>query len=296
MSGLNKETFVRIMSALVALPVLAFAIITDSFLFIPALIATIIISLITLYEYYMISAKDENNKAFIKAGLIGGLILIIIIYFYAFGKFFGYTKLFQNFDVRAIMGFLVLLTAILLVLQLLTRPLHGGIYSLAVTLFGIMYIVLFTSHILLLKSLNDGSFYIVILVVVIMLNDTGAYFGGILFGKTKAGFEASPNKSWEGYFSGLLFSIIAFILANQVCISFFSKEMFTLIECSILGIVFSILANIGDLVESAIKRDGGFKDSGSIIPGHGGMWDAFDATIFSLPFFYYYLVLVKGIA
>ncbi|MCL1864312.1 MAG: phosphatidate cytidylyltransferase [Spirochaetes bacterium] len=295
MSGLNKETLIRILSAIITLPVLAYALITDSFLFIPTLIVSIVVSLITLYEYYMISAKDENNKAFIKTGLIGGLILNIIMYFYAFEKFFASSRLFQNFDARAVMGFLVLLIAILLVQQLLTRPLKGGIYSLAVTLFGIMYIVLSMSHIILLKSLKDGSFYIVILIVVIMLNDTGAYFGGMLFGKTKAGFEASPNKSWEGYFSGLLFGIIGFILANQVCVSFFSRELFTLIESAILGISLSILANIGDLIESAIKRDGGFKDSGSIIPGHGGMWDVFDATLFALPFFYYYLVL-KGIA
>jgi phosphatidate cytidylyltransferase len=295
MSGLNRETLIRILSAIVTLPVLAYALITDSFLFIPALIVSIVVSLITLYEYYMISAKDENNRAFISTGLIGGLILNIIIYFYAFGKYFGSSRFFQHFDdVHVIIGFIILLIAALLVQQLFTRPLNGGIYSLAVTLFGIMYIVLSMSHILLLKSLKDGSFYIVILVLVIMLNDSGAYFGGMLFGKTKAGFEASPNKSWEGYFSGLLFSIIGFILANQACISFFSKELFTLIECAILGIILSISANIGDLIESAIKRDGGFKDSGSIIPGHGGMWDVFDATIFSLPFFYYYLVL-RGI-
>jgi len=295
MSGLNRETLIRILSALIALPVLAYALITDSFLFIPALIASIIISLITLYEYYMISSKDESNRPFVTTGLIAGLILNVIIYFYAFGKFFGAPRAFQNFDARIIIGFFTLLIAVLLVQQLLTRPLKGGIYSLAVTLFGIMYIVLSMSHIMLLKSLKDGSFYIVILIVVVMLNDTGAYFGGVLFGKTKAGFEASPNKSWEGYFTGLLFSIIACILANQVCVSFFSIELFTLIECAILGVILSISANIGDLIESAIKRDGGFKDSGSIIPGHGGMWDAFDATIFSLPFFYYYLVL-KGIA
>jgi phosphatidate cytidylyltransferase len=243
----------------------------------------------------MISSKDEGNRPFVSTGLIGGLVLNIIMYLYAFGNYFGSSRFFQNFDARVIIGFLILLIGILLVQQLLSRPLKGGIYSIAVTLFGVMYIVLFMSHILLLKSLNDGSFYIVILILVIMLNDTGAYFGGLLFGKTKAGFEASPNKSWEGYFSGLLFSIIAFILANQVCISFFSKELFTFIECAILGVILSVSANIGDLIESAIKRDGGFKDSGSIIPGHGGMWDVFDAIIFSLPFFYYYLIL-KGIA
>jgi phosphatidate cytidylyltransferase len=242
----------------------------------------------------MISNRGDAGKAFVKTGLFFGLILNIVMYFYAFGKPFGFSRYFGDFDARVILAFFVIFVAVILVLQLFTRPLQGGIYSLAVTVFGVMYLVLSMSHIILLKSMKDGIYYIVILIAVVMLNDTGAYFGGVLFGKHKAGIEASPNKSWEGYFSGLLFSIIGFILANQVCVSFFSRELFTMLECTILGMILSVLANLGDLVESAAKRDGGFKDSGSIIPGHGGMWDVFDATMFSLPFFYYYLVL-KGI-
>mgnify|MGYP002347918155 FL=1 len=198
------------------------------------------------------------------------------------------------FDSRIVTAFFMFFIAVILMLQLFTRPLKGAAYSLGITVFGVFYIVLSLSHLILLKSLVDGVYYIIILVAVVMLNDTGAYFGGVMFGKHKAGIEASPNKSWEGYFSGLLFSIVAFIITNQVFASFFSRELFIMIECVFLGIVISIFANIGDLVESALKRDGGFKDSGRIIPGHGGMWDVFDATIFALPFFYYYLIF-KGI-
>lgn len=294
MSGLNRETFIRILSALVALPVLAYAFITNQFLSIPILLASTIISLISLYEYYMISDRGDAGRAFVKTGLFFGLMLNVIMYFYAFGKPLGFSGVFGDFDARLILAFFIVFVAVILVVQLFTRPLHGGIYSLAVTVFGVMYLVLSISHIILLKSLKDGIYYIMILIAVVMLNDTGAYFGGVLFGKHKAGIEASPNKSWEGYFSGLLFSIIGFILANQVCVSFYSRELFTMLECTILGMIISVLANVGDLIESAAKRDGGFKDSGSIIPGHGGMWDVFDATMFSLPFFYYYLVF-KGI-
>ncbi len=294
MSGLNRETFIRILSAVVALPVLAYLLITDSFFCVPVLVASVIISLVILYEYYMISDRGADGRAFVKAGLIFGFILNILMYFSAFGKLLGFSGPLGSFDGRVVIAFLMVFVGALLVLQLFTRPLKGGIYSIAVTVFGVIYIVFSMSHLILLKSLRDGVFYIIILVVVVMLNDTGAYFGGILFGKHKAGFEASPNKSWEGYFTGLLFSIIGFILANQVCASFFSRELFTMIESTILGIVVSFMANTGDLIESAVKRDGGFKDSGSIIPGHGGMWDVFDATIFALPFFYYFLVL-KGI-
>ncbi len=295
MSGLNRETLIRILSAVVALPVLFYALITNSFLSIPILLASTVISLFSLYEYYMISDRGDAGKAFVKTGLIFGIILNLIMYFFAFGKSLGFSRVFGDFDARVIIAFFVVFIAVILVLQLFTRPLKGGNYSLAITVFGVMYLVLSISHLILLKSLKDGVYYIMILIAVVMLNDTGAYFGGVLFGKHKAGIEASPNKSWEGYFSGLLFSIIGFILANQVCVSFFSRELFTMLECTILGIVISVLANIGDLIESAAKRDGGFKDSGSIIPGHGGMWDVFDATMFSLPFFYYYLVLINRV-
>lgn len=294
MSALNKETFIRILSAIVTLPVLAYALITNDFLSIPILLASIIISLFSLYEYYMIAERGEAGRAFVKTGLLFGLVLNVVMYLYAFGKPMGFSKFFGDFDGRVVMAFFIVFVAVILVLQLFTRPIKGGSYSLAVTVFGVIYIVFSISHLILLKSLKDGVYYIMILIAVVMLNDTGAYFGGVLFGKHKAGFEASPNKSWEGYFSGLLFSVIGFILANQVCVSFFSRELFTMLECTIIGMIISVLANIGDLIESAAKRDGGFKDSGSIIPGHGGMWDVFDATMFSLPFFYYYLVF-KGI-
>jgi len=294
MSVLNKETFTRILSAIVTLPVLVYVLITDDFLSFPILAGSLVISLTCLYEYYMITWKSDEEKAFIGTGLLFGLILNVVAFLYAFGRPLGFTGRFSDFDARLFMMVAVIFLAVILLLQLFTRPLKGGSYSLAVTAFGVFYIAFFVSHIILLKALKDGAFYILLLVAVIMLNDTGAYFGGLIFGKHKAGIAASPNKSWEGYFSGLLFGMISFILGSQIITSFFSRELFTMLEAACLGIVVSLLADIGDLVESAVKRDGGIKDSGRIIPGHGGMWDVFDAIIFVLPFFYYYLVF-KGI-
>lgn len=296
MSVLNKETLTRILSAVVTLPVLVYVLVTDDFLSLPILFASSIISLTCLYEYYMITYKSEDEKPFITAGIIAGLVLNIVMFLYAFGKPFGFSGMAAGFDARLIIGFTVLFVAAVLCLQLFTRPLKGGAYSMAVTVFGVMYIVLSVSHLILLKSLRDGASYIILLVAVVMLNDTGAYFGGIMFGRHKAKIPASPNKSWEGYFFGLLFGLVAFILGNQVIASFITRgpALFTMLESAILGIVISVLADIGDLVESAVKRDGGIKDSGRVIPGHGGMWDVFDAVIFALPFFYYYLVF-KGI-
>ncbi len=295
MNEVTKTTLKRVLSAIVALPIYVFVIYADFFNSITILIASLIISIICLYEYYLISNKDENGSPFIFWGIFAGIIINIIFYLYAFGKFYDCLIYIQNIDARFIFAALTLFLGIILTIQIFKRPIKGGIYSLSVTVFGITYIVIFFSHIILMKALQDGFYYILILNIIIMINDTGAYFGGVLFGKHKTNFAVSPNKSWEGYISGLLISIIAMIACNEIFNTFYGKSFFTLIEAASLGVCLSLLGHTGDLAESAIKRDSTIKDSGSIIPGHGGMWDVFDALIFSLPFFYYYLVL-KGVS
>ncbi len=292
MNKSGNSTLKRIISAVLGLPIYLFLIITDSFQSIPILLCSTLISLICLFEFFQISDRGEHGRAFVKAGMITGIIINIIMYVFAFGKIYGYTKYIQSFDARVIMCVAIIFTMIILSLQLFTRPLRGGVYSISVTIFGLMYIVLFFSHIILIKALANGLYYLIMLNVVIMINDVAAYFGGIYFGKHKTKFPASPNKSWEGYFSGLLFSIIGAIITNQVFISFYNRALFSIIEAALIGIFLGILGSIGDLVESAVKRDGSIKDSGSIIPGHGGMWDVFDAMIFTMPIFYYALVML----
>ncbi|PKL39723.1 MAG: phosphatidate cytidylyltransferase [Spirochaetae bacterium HGW-Spirochaetae-1] len=293
MNDRTKETIKRIASALVALPVYFFAIITSSFQDIPLVVISLVISMICLLEFYQISEREEG-KPFIAAGMVMAFLVNIIMYLFAFGKVYGYNSMVGAFDARLMFAVIVLFLAVLAFLQLFQRPLKGGIYSLSVTVFGVIFIVLSFSHIILMKALKDGLYYILILNATVMLNDTGAYFGGVLFGKHKTKFPASPNKSWEGYFSGLLFSMLGMMIINQVFASFFGRNLFTMVEAALIGMGLSFFGSIGDLIESAVKRDGIIKDSGSIIPGHGGMWDVFDALIVTTPLFYYYLI-VKGI-
>jgi len=295
MSDVKKNTLIRVLSAVVALPVYVFTIVTDLAQAIPILVCSLIVSLACLYEYFSITERGEEGSPYAKTGMAFAVIINIVMYLFAFGKLYGYSRYIPVFDARVVMAVMTVFLSFILALQLFTRPLKGAAYSLGVTLFGLVYIVFSFSHIILMKALVNGVYYIIILNVVVMLNDTFALFGGVLFGKHKTGYPVSPNKSWEGYFAGLLFSVLAMVITNQIYISFFDKTLFNMVEAVILGIVLSVTGNLGDLVESAIKRDGSTKDSGSIIPGHGGMWDVFDALIFSYPLFYYYLVL-KGVA
>ena len=282
MSDVKKNTLMRVLSAVVALPVYVFTIVTDLGQAMPILICSLIVTLACLYEYYQITERGDEGLPFFKTGMVFAVIINIVMYLFAYGRLYGYSRYIPVFDARVVMGVLALFLSVILALQLFTRPLKGAAYSLGVTLFGVVYIVFSFSHIILMKSLVNGVYYIVILNIVVMLNDTFAHFGGVLFGKHKTGFPVSPNKSWEGYFSGLLFSVLAMVITNQVFMSFFDRHLFGMVEAVILGIALSVLGNLGDLVESAVKRDGSIKDSGSIIPGHGGMWDVFDALIFTL--------------
>jgi phosphatidate cytidylyltransferase len=289
-----NETSTRILSAVVALPVYCFLVVTDLFYSLPILIASLVISLGCLYEYYQISSRDEGNRPFIGAGMGMAAAVNIIMYLYAFGKVYGYAAYVPPYDARFVFAILAIGLPIIFAVHIYRRPVAGGIYSLATTVFGVVFVAFLFSHIILLKALKDGYIYVLILNAIVMLNDSGAYFGGVYFGRHKAGFKVSPNKSWEGYFSGLLTSIIAMLLISLVLESFFGKSLFNMIEATIIGIAISVVGNIGDLAESAIKRDGSIKDSGSLIPGHGGIWDVFDSMIVTLPLFYYYLVL-KGV-
>ena len=295
MNEITRSTIKRVLSAAVALPVYIYTFTTDSFHAIPVLAASLLITLTCLYEYYTICGRGDEGRPFVLWGMLAGIAVNIIFYLYAFGAAFGYYQYSGIFEARILIGVITVFMAIIMTSQLFKRPLKGGIYSLAVTVFGVMYIVVFFSHFILMKALSDGFYYILILNIVIMVNDSAAYFGGVLFGRHKTKFPVSPNKSWEGYFAGLLFSVIAMMAASYIFDAYYDKPLFTMMESAVLGIALSLLGHIGDLVESAVKRDGTIKDSGSIIPGHGGMWDVFDAMIFSFPFFYYYLVL-KGVS
>ncbi len=289
-----SETTKRILSAIIGLPAYVFMFTTDSLMYIPILVASTMVSLVCLYEFYQICDRGEGRRPYFVAGMVLGGLVNILMYVFAFGKVFGYASLIPPFDVRFLLALVVLAMTFLFTVQIFLRPIEGGIYSMAVTIFGVVFIVFSFSHIILMKALKDGFYYIFILSLVVMINDSGAYFGGVTFGRHKANFRVSPNKSWEGYFSGLLASILGMMVTSLIFETFFGKNLFTMVEAAILGIFLSVIGNIGDLIESAIKRDGSIKDSGSLIPGHGGIWDVFDSLVVTMPFFYYYLVL-KGV-
>ncbi|MDR2293554.1 MAG: phosphatidate cytidylyltransferase [Prevotellaceae bacterium] len=136
----------------------------------------------------------------------------------------------------------------------------------------------------------DGKFYILAFFILIWANDVGAYCFGILFGKHgKHKFfpRISPKKTWEGFAGGIITAIIASVIIAK---SMLNIEIYHLI---IIAITTSVFGTFGDLAESMLKRSAGVKDSGKIMPGHGGILDRFDSAIFAFPMvFVYYMILI----
>ena len=219
---------------------------------------------------------------------------------------------------------LAVLTISMLLIFLMTVLLHGTVRPIdaCASIAGVLYIGLPFSHLILLRFLNDermsasmdpfnsimdnaglsvlenaleslmsfnfdvGSALIWTLFICTWASDTFAYFVGIAIGSHKLASSISPNKTVEGFIGGILGTIAMAIVIGHIVFNF------PLIEMAILGFVLAIVATLGDLVESVFKRFAGVKDSGILLPGHGGMLDRFDSIFYTAPVFYYFIIIV----
>jgi len=155
---------------------------------------------------------------------------------------------------------------------------------------GIIYIPLLFSHVILIRNGIDGIVWIYFLVFIVFLGDTGAFYVGSYFGRHKLSPIISPNKTIEGALGGI---------AANLCVGVFFKYFFIPQLPWVLGLLFflslGVVGQVGDLFESKLKRDSNIKDSGSLLPGHGGILDRIDALLFAAPVAYLfkeYILLV----
>jgi phosphatidate cytidylyltransferase len=157
----------------------------------------------------------------------------------------------------------------------------------AATTFGIVYAgILLITAAELKRDIGgtQGGHMIVFVLVAVWFGDTGAYFAGRFLGKTKLYEAVSPKKTWAGAFGGLGGSLLGAILMKV----FFLKEL-SWVDVVLLALPGAALAQMGDLAESLIKRSTGVKDSGAILPGHGGILDRIDAVLYFAPWVYLYM-------
>jgi len=152
-----------------------------------------------------------------------------------------------------------------------------------------VYIVLPIAMLILIDMRPGGNLWIFFLLAVIFANDTGAFYAGKTLGRHKLYQEVSPNKTWEGAFGGIILGlIVAAVFLNIEPISIHEPDL----SIVALVLVLSVASQAGDLVESMIKRSYGIKDSGSILPGHGGILDRIDGLLFAIPVMYAYVAII----
>ena len=159
--------------------------------------------------------------------------------------------------------------------------------SMFILLFGMLYIGYTLGHFLLLRNQPNGGLLVLFVLLVTWASDAAAYYVGKTWGARPLAPRLSPNKTVEGFLGGL---VVAPVIAWIAHLWFL--PVVTPIDCLILGLLFTVLGLLGDLSESALKRQAGVKDSGTLIPGHGGMLDRVDSLLLNAPVFYYYMAFV----
>ena len=142
-----------------------------------------------------------------------------------------------------------------------------------------------------LRQLPDGMVKFLLVMALIWIYDVGAFFVGIAIGKHKMFRVVSPKKSWEGFFGGIVVTILCAILIERFIPAV--DAILNMKEIVVLALVVSLSSPLGDYGESMIKRCYGVKDSSNLIPGHGGFFDRFDSCFFAMPAAYYFFELIR---
>jgi phosphatidate cytidylyltransferase len=273
----------RVLTAVFGVPVLLFIFYQGGVLFL--LLFLLIISVGQFEFFSLLETKGVSSER---------VFAVLSSVFLAAAAYFGYLQFLAVFTVLMIIAF---------VYQFRRQDLSEAMVELGTTLIGIIYLGWFLSHAILLRNLENNSdiknhaetvqgikdagfFYVVFVVACTFLNDTVAYFVGKWKGKKKLIPRISPGKTVEGTIGGIISSTITGGVMNLIF-----KSPLEYSWAFSFGFIIGVVAVFGDLVESLIKRSLGVKDSGGILPGHGGVLDRFDSLIVVFPVSYYLVLL-----
>lgn len=240
-----------------------------------------VITALTLAEFYrLVDSGEESRFWHHLPDIAGGAYLFAAFYHYCSGEAAAITRyLFIPYILYLLYTFAAQLYA--------RRP--DPIRNWAYALLGQLYIALPFALLNFIAFPGIYTIYapwlLLAFFIFIWTNDTGAFLVGITFGRHRLFERVSPKKSWEGFFGGLLFCGIAAVFFSTV------YSGLSLLQWAGLGLTVSVSATFGDLCESLLKRTVGVKDSGHILPGHGGWLDRFDSVLFAAPAAYVYLQL-----
>ncbi|MBI2620512.1 MAG: phosphatidate cytidylyltransferase, partial [Ignavibacteriales bacterium] len=276
-----------------------------------------LISAISLHEFYSLM-KTKGAAPLVWLGLLAGLLVNgafiyerLQVEIYQFFASHGYQlKMFSQLQ------FLLVVQIVFIILVLIVelfRTKGSALMNVGSTLSGVLVISLcfgllvglrelfsygFPVHKFMASSMfasgaeletvnRWGGFTILAVLASIWMCDTAAYFAGVSFGSHKLFPRVSPGKTWEGAAAGFVAAVATMMVVQYLALGYLTRT-----DALMLGAIIGVFGQMGDLVESRLKRDAGVKDSSAIIPGHGGVYDRFDSLVFVTPFVYLYVDFV----
>lgn len=270
----------RLATAAVLLPLFVATIVAGGLLFLVAVIALTAVGIAEFYGF----ALDKPYRARRVPGLALGVVIPAVLYWMPADPLTAATLM--------TVGVAGIATA-----QMLDPGGKEAVASVAFTLLGSLYVGLLLGHMVLVRELPRempqapywlGAVLLGIPLVLTWVNDTVAYFAGRRWGRRRLLERVSPGKSW----AGAVVAFVATVVVAGLALPWLDRRvigLFEPVDALIIGSLVGLAAPLGDLVESAFKRDAGVKDSSQLVPGHGGVLDRFDSTLFTVPVLYHYL-------
>ena len=284
------ELLKRVATAVVLIPFVLFLILRAP---VPVLAFVAgVVALLAIRELLHLSEAYGSKPLHIPTYIFCGLFFFVIAFHPGATDLLS-TSSFTYFG----MAFAVLAPFIFLVIGMYRSDLPSAFPAARVSVFAFLYVALPMASLLQLREQWQGSFFLLYLLLLVWAGDIFAYFIGKPFGRHRMSPRVSPNKTWEGAIASVIASVAVGILmfhyAQPISSALMQAHLIerqngifgqtSLISVIVLSIVLNIAAQVGDLVESLIKRGAGVKDSGAILPGHGGMLDRVDALLFAAP-------------
>ncbi len=262
----------RVLTALILLPLVLSGLLWGGHTFFAALI--LLVSLLCLFEYYQMAFPSRPLICAI--GIIMGLVTpALAVYFRQESHvLFGTFLVFFFSALVTLFGY---------------SSFKNPLASLMSLVFGAAYIGLCSGLIALIRYMPYGREWIFFLLIVVFAADTGAYYIGKAVGKRKLCPSISKGKTVEGAVGGLFFSALGAVFSWALFFNFFDLRLLVP-----LAVLLALVSQVGDLVESIIKRAYGHKDSGSLLPGHGGVFDRVDALLLAGPVLFWVLYFSEG--
>ncbi len=266
----------RILTAAVLIPVVVYLVLFAPILVVAAV--TCVVALLALHEYLGLAKASGADVFYVIPFLATAVIFVTFL---------------PEFPPLFVLPVFVLTAAVLLTQAAITRQLPGILPDTAFSFFGLMYVVFPLATLPHIAQQENGRAQLLLLLLVVWAGDITALFVGRAFGKRKLWPRISPNKTWEGTVGSLVGSVLVawltVTLGARIAEHFGGADPFVrpLWYWLLLAVVLNVAAQFGDLLESSLKRGAGVKDSGTLLPGHGGVLDRIDALLLAAPVLWY---------